>query len=120
MMDSSSQSTPPNCSRLPNFNAHDEVLLCMAYVKFSIDGAMGTNQPGSTLWEKITNEYNSSEGVIYKRSENTLQGKFRKINTDCVLYTANLSKAYGRGKESGTSEVSWVITINIYLFYIYN
>ena len=107
--------SPSQTSRLPNLSSFDEVVLCHAYCKYSIDGKTGTNQRGGTMWEKIQTKFNNTEGVLYHRSIKVLQGKWTTINRDCMLYSAKMTRAFGATRGSGTSRAKWVSPENNFI-----
>ena len=61
-----------------NFNADEDVILAHAYVSVTTNAAVGTDQDGNTLWEKIRQRF-IRRGGLATRTMVSLTNRFNKV-----------------------------------------
>lgn len=106
----------PPLGRSANYNAIEDKLICKAWKKVALDAAMGTEQPGNTYWNRMTEYFNANTNGS-RRSMESIRGRWKTINADYQKWAGCLAHV-NRVNPSGTNEEDWVNFNSLFLYMI--
>ncbi|CAL1407086.1 unnamed protein product [Linum trigynum] len=88
--------------RGPNWRPNEDEILCRAWVSISEDGAVGTNQKYTRLWERVAAEHQKWDPTTI-RTAVAMESRMRIICYHCNAWKGVLQRAQ-RHQSSGTNQ----------------
>jgi len=110
---------PLNRVKGSNFIPPEDTLVVMCWLEISKDSEVGTNQKGSTFWDRIVKLYNVRRGTLPSRSLRSLQSRWdliKEIVGKFVGYVLQVERANPSGYGDSDKVCSFCLNFELCFF----
>ncbi|TVU11881.1 hypothetical protein EJB05_45491, partial [Eragrostis curvula] len=82
--DATPSKRPPK--RGSNYSLEEDIQVCKSWINISNDAVVGTDQPGTTYWERIAQDFHKNKDFESDRSANSIEHRCQTILKECMRF----------------------------------